>query len=83
MFHVVESSSVMDDRKRFTCSKCGEKHIIFSHATRECPVCKKKFPNVFLVIKNKSYRINYYFLGAKEPDFSKTADVNEGFWDRI
>lgn len=69
MFHIVESISVMDSRKRLVCNRCGKEHVMFSYAVRECLVCKEKFPNVFLMLESKPYRTNYYFLGAKENEY--------------
>ena len=69
MFHIIEAVSVMDSRKKIICDKCGKEHIMFSYSIRECPVCKKKFPNVFLMDKSKPYRTSYYFLSTKESEY--------------
>lgn len=66
MFRIVEDNSVMDSRKKLICGKCAKEHIMFSYAVRECLVCKEQFPNTFLIIGNKSYRINYHLHGAEE-----------------
>jgi uncharacterized CHY-type Zn-finger protein len=66
VFCVIETNSYMDSRKTLICGNCGKKHTMFSYSVRKCLICENEFPNVFFIIDNKSYRVNYHFHGTRK-----------------
>lgn len=65
MLQIFKGITAMDHRVRFVCPFCGSTHIAFSYPRTNCPVCKMKIPNVFLITSDDKCKKDYYF-GSSE-----------------
>ena len=53
-------SKLMGGRTIFKCPLCESKNETFVSARQTCDTCKQHIPNVFKLIRDREYRIDYY-----------------------